>query len=512
MKKKFISIYLLLLLLICSLSYSAQLITDGQLSFYYDKEKNEIINIKGNQLGIIDISKIDIGIIKEKKFYLLKDFYKEVNYDLKKSKIEILGEFQGEKFTLDIQILDKNLEEIEFKLNFKEMKEQQESKKIVYKIEFEDDYEGLKRTINKSSPKKINFSDKNGTGAFYLSKIKEMSNEVYSLIKVDSSNLNIGMRGMYPCYITELKEQNSIFVINFREKNKKIEKTGEKEVNPLLLTDDFDEHLEIKIKQLRNLNALLSRGIVVDKITESKSKIFYEKELDMEKVAYEEGLIPINQIIPKENQTEFEELYFNYTMYEIVNNNMELLKYEALLRNKVVKYINSNFERIYSGGELKELYYLTKIMERVNKIEPDKYSEKLAKIKSLVESELILNNTLKSSKNSKIGNPKNLKYLNILNNEKFRRVVLEEYNSYYNRVLGVLIKENSDLVDFEYNLEMVRLLREIGEIQKADMLLAKIEYLIKNNNYYIPQYYSLNGNNNQEIYGDLISRYLTLLQ
>lgn len=59
---------------------------------------------------------------------------------------------------------------------------------------------------------------------------------------------------------------------------------------------------------------------------------------------------------------------------------------------------------------------------------------------------------------------------------------------------------------------MVRLLREIGEIQKADMLLAKIEYLIKNNNYYIPQYYSLNGNNNQEIYGDLISRYLTLLQ
>ena len=75
MKKKFISIYLLLLLLICSLSYSAQLITDGQLSFYYDKEKNEIINIKGNQLGIIDISKIDIGIIKEKKFYLLKDFY-----------------------------------------------------------------------------------------------------------------------------------------------------------------------------------------------------------------------------------------------------------------------------------------------------------------------------------------------------------------------------------------------------------------------------------------------------
>lgn len=512
MKNKFLVIYLLLLLLICRLSYSAQLITDGQLSFYYDKEKNEIINIKGNQLGIIDISKIDIGIIKEKKFYLLKDFYKDINYDLKNSKIAILGEFQGEQFTLDIQILDKSLEEIEFKINFKETKSLQESKKIVYKIEFEDDYEGIKRTINKSSPKKINFSDKNGTGAFYLSKVKELSNEVYSLIKVDSSNLNISMRGMYPCYITELKDENSVFVINFREQNKKIEETEKKEQNTLLAKDDFDEHLEIKIKQLRNLSALLSRGIVVDRITDSKSKVSYEKELEMKKIAYEEGLISINQFIPKENPTEFEELYFNYTIYEIVNNNMELLKYEPLLRNKIIKYVNTNFERIYNGGELKELYYLTKIMDMVNKIEPNKYIEKLTDVKRLVESEFIINSTLKSSKNSRVGNSKNLKYLNILNNEKLKEIVLGEYNTYYDRVLGALIKENFYLVDFEYNLEMVKLLREIGEIQKADMLLAKIEYLIKNNNYYIPQYYSLNGNNNQEIYGELISKYLMLLQ
>ena len=59
---------------------------------------------------------------------------------------------------------------------------------------------------------------------------------------------------------------------------------------------------------------------------------------------------------------------------------------------------------------------------------------------------------------------------------------------------------------------MIKLLRVVGERKKADMLLAKIEYIIKKNNCYIPKYYNFNGKNNQEIYGDLISNYLALVE
>lgn len=519
MSKKKVIIVLLFLLFFYKPSNSAQLITNGQLSFYYNKEKNEIINIKGNQLGIVDISRLDIGIIKKDKFYSLQDFYKDIKYDLEKSKIEILGDFYGEKFVLTVEILDKVLEEIEFKIVFENKPNNskvndelnKESLKIVYQIDFENEYEGLKRTLEKNSSKKINFSDRNKTGAFYLSRDRELLDNTYNFVKIDSGELDLKMRNLYPFYITDVQDGESCFVINFRDPSEKIGTLKGERRDSALLTNDFENNLEIRIRQLQHLDILLSRGIIIDKITQNRAHISYEMELKMRKEAYEEGIMPANQIIPKEEITEFERLYLDYIVYETVEKNVEFSNYEAILKEKIEKYIDDNFKRIYDNGKISEVYYLIKIIELVDKDEKEKYTDQLERLKALVNTELLLDNKLKNNRNSRIGNLKNLKYLDVIESLKLKTIVLNEYKEKYDNIYELLMSEKNS-VDIEYNLEMIKLLRKVGERKKADMLLAKIEYIIKKNNCYIPKYYNFNGKNNQEIYGDLISNYLALVE
>lgn len=521
MIKKKVIIVLLFLLFFYKPSNSAQLITNGQLSFYYDKEKNEVINVKGNQLGIVDISRLNIGIIEGDRFYLLKDFYKDIKYDLEKSKIEISGIFYGENFILTIEILDKVLEEIEFKIAFEgnsktDMKtkselDKEKIRKIVYQIDFENEYEGLKRTLEKNSSKKINFSDKNMTGAFYLSRDRELLDNIYNFVRIDNGELDLKMRNLYPFYITDVQDGRSCFVINFRDPSEKIGVLKGETRDSLLLTNDFENNSEIRVRQLQHLDILLSRGIIIDKITQNRANISYEIELEMRKEAYEEGIMPANQIIPKEEATDFEKLYLDYLIYEVVEKNIEFSNYKVILKEKTEKYIDSNFKRIYDASVTKEVYYLIKIIELVSKDDNKKYANQLEQLKALINTELLLDNKLKNNKNSRIGSLKNLEYLDVIEPLKLKEIVLEEYTEKYDKIYELLMPEK-DNVDVEYNLEMIKLLKVIGERKKADMLLAKIEYIIKKNNYYIPKYYKFNGNNNQEIYGNLISDYLAVVE
>ncbi|MGL4969867.1 MAG: hypothetical protein ACRC5B_06900, partial [Fusobacteriaceae bacterium] len=54
-------------------------------------------------------------------------------------------------------------------------------------------------------------------------------------------------------------------------------------------------------------------------------------------------------------------------------------------------------------------------------------------------------------------------------------------------------------------------LYSMGERRKADLLLGKLEELIRKNSYYIPKYFPIKNRNENGIYGEMISKYFQIL-
>ncbi|MGL4733038.1 MAG: hypothetical protein ACRCWN_05065, partial [Fusobacteriaceae bacterium] len=122
---------------------------------------------------------------------------------------------------------------------------------------------------------------------------------------------------------------------------------------------------------------------------------------------------------------------------------------------------------------------------------------------------------LKSSRYSKTGEAKNLIYSDIIGEEERRDQLKKQLKENYSRDYGVFFqdknRENPEEIDMEYNLNMVIFLYSMGERRKADLLLGKLEELIRKNSYYIPKYFPIKNRNENGIYGEMISKYFQIL-
>ncbi|MGL4567759.1 MAG: hypothetical protein ACRCU6_04440, partial [Fusobacteriaceae bacterium] len=116
---------------------------------------------------------------------------------------------------------------------------------------------------------------------------------------------------------------------------------------------------------------------------------------------------------------------------------------------------------------------------------------------------------------SKTGEAKNLIYSDIIGEEERRDQLKKQLKENYSRDYGVFFqdknRENPEEIDMEYNLNMVIFLYSMGERRKADLLLGKLEELIRKNSYYIPKYFPIKNRNENGIYGEMISKYFQIL-
>ncbi|MGL6098106.1 MAG: hypothetical protein ACRCZ9_00915, partial [Fusobacteriaceae bacterium] len=137
-----------------------------------------------------------------------------------------------------------------------------------------------------------------------------------------------------------------------------------------------------------------------------------------------------------------------------------------------------------------------------------------ANILKLVDEKFYDKTGIKNNRYSKIGEAKNLIYSELINQDKRKFQLKKQLENNYSQDYSLFLNKRDKVIeeiDIEYNLNMVIFLRSLGEKRKADLLLGKIEELIRKNNYYIPKYFPIKNRNENGIYGEMISKYFRIL-
>lgn len=488
---------LFFLIIISNILYAAQLITDGQISFYYDEKNQEIKSIKGNQLNSIDITRLDIGIIEDKKYYRLKEFYKEKECDLERLEVRFKGVFKEHDFNLTVRLSEESSDRIEILFNTSYDK----PIKVVYGIRFLNQ-NGIVSKNEKNVytyENKLHFSDDTATGVLLLSEEKEILEDIYKFVKVETKGYVEGRNSYYISDIIDGRGNLQIKFGNFQ--NSKVETIRKKFVYS-------NEEKELQNKQLKQLSILLSRGVIIDRITENIPKISYENETDMKIMGYKNRIITLAELLQKSGDSRAEELYYRYSIYKLILEDSSLLKYKDTVEEKIMEFLDLTYNLTHEVGEIKEVYYTVKIIKLLEKSGIEKYSDKKDTLVKFFNNELFQDKKLKNNRYSKVGNSENMRYMDLLYRDNLNSVIKSEYNENYNSLYNLLLKKNSKkLIDISYNLDFIRLLKVLGD-KRAYIMMGKIEEIINKNNGYIPLFYDLSGNNNSEIYGELIIKYL----
>ena len=157
-------------------------------------------------------------------------------------------------------------------------------------------------------------------------------------------------------------------------------------------------------------------------------------------------------------------------------------------------------------------YELISNIENRDEFEKDKefIQEKKRLLLDYLNKNYVLNDGLKTKKDSEKSYYKNIKFINFLPREKQLEILKRDYFKYYNRLYGILqIEKEKNEVDIKYNLDFIIKLYENGETKLGDILFANLKVYLKKNKGYILPVLSLNKENQPGIYGELLYLYFT---
>lgn len=505
--------YTILFLFLFQITFSRQLITNGDILFYYNDEKNIAEDIKGNIFSAIDLSQIDVGIIIEGEHFYLRDYVEETLTDKEESLVENYGKIREIPFKIGYYFINEN--EFTIKVLFSGELPSKDEIKVSYNLfpQKDNGYLELGKEGKYIYDGRITFQDSENQGGMYFSLDPVQKGSRYLLSKITGREVNYSDRYIY--YIVPVKNREASLTIKFGFLSNRKETIKTSDLS-------LENYGDVEREQITQLRLFLSRAVIPSEISYNIPENNYINELNLKYIGIHYNLSYISDILEKQRPKILERIYYDFMIFKIIDENPNLKNRGKDFYRYTQTYIDNIFEEIYNDGDIREIFYLYKLLEIMQRyaLEEKEFSEKIKiyknKILEIVREKFLHEEGIKNSRYSKTFDSKNLIYSELLDKENRKSFLERELNKNYSKDYGVFFqKDNIKIIkeiDMEYNFNMVIFLYDMGERKKGDLLLGKLEELIRKNSYYIPRYYTIKNKNENGIYGEMISKYLEILK
>mgnify|MGYP000149444475 CR=1 FL=1 len=528
--KKFIVLFFITYIF----SYANYLISNSEIVLFYDKDYKSIQYIRGDIFTGVDIAKIEGDLILDRKEIIhLSDYLQEVEVLPDNNKLKLHYNIKGKIMCVSIIPSMYDREELYFIVEFVNFLPDNKKVDFSFKIVPQKDnkYVEYNKSMESYSYDDFYFKARNYQGKVYIgrnSTLEEKKLEEYSekIKKYQDDNLY---------YIVEnIDYKKPInFTIKFYEDFKNEDKfDGDFIIAKELAyweknnyTKGYTDKKKLFLTELKNLNTITSRAVIPEHISYSKSdenlnnkiKLYYLNSIYNENFNINKFFEDIN-IRKSDNEAV---VYYTF-LFKYLNRSGNYIT-GNLLQNKIIPEVLSlldyleeiDNEIINVRDNINNYYWYYELISNIeNRIEFEKDKEFIQEKKRLLLDYLnknyVLNDGLKTKKDSEKSYYKNIKFINFLPREKQLEILKRDYFKYYNRLYGILqIEKEKNEVDIKYNLDFIIKLYENGETKLGDILFANLKVYLKKNKGYILPVLSLNKENQPGIYGELLYLYFT---
>lgn len=528
--KKFIVLFFITYIF----SYANYLISNSEIVLFYDKDYKSIQYIRGDIFTGVDIAKIEGDLILDRKEIIhLSDYLQEVEVLPDNNKLKLHYNIKGKIMCVSIIPSMYDREELYFIVEFVNFLPDNKKADFSFKIVPQKDnkYVEYNKSMESYSYDDFYFKARNYQGKVYIgrnSTLEEKKLEEYSekIKKYQDDNLY---------YIVEnIDYKKPInFTIKFYEDFKNEDKfDGDFIIAKELAyweknnyTKGYTDKKKLFLTELKNLNIITSRAVIPEYISYSKSdenlnnkiKLYYLNSIYNENFNINKFFEDIN-IRKSDNEAV---VYYTF-LFKYLNRSGNYIT-GNLLQNKIIPEVLSlldyleevDNEIINVRDNINNYYWYYELISNIeNRTEFEKDKEFIQEKKRLLLDYLnknyVLNDGLKTKKDSEKSNYKNIKFINFLPRERQLEILKRDYFKYYNRLYGILqIEKEKNEVDIKYNLDFIIKLYENGETKLGDILFANLKVYLKKNKGYILPVLSLNKENQPGIYGELLYLYFT---
>ena len=527
--------FILIFLMIHTFSYSNYLISNSEIVLFYDKNFNSVHFIKGDVFNPIDISKIEGKIIIDgKEIISINRFFNRTEMVPGTNILKLYYSINGQD--IDVTIIPSMLEREKLYI-IVDLKNLKTDKRIDFAFHiFPQQDNGNIEFIRASNSfvygNHIFFKSENYGGQVFIGRDNVIENFV--LEEVTTKTKKYQDDNLYYLISNINKNEPILFTFKFFDnfKNNNLVKSND------IISEEFNYWLGLKseqrnfknqesvITQLRMLDIITSRAVIPDSISynnskenlTNKMKLYYISSLFKNDFDARKMFVDINI-----RKTETESAAYYTYLFRYLNNQNKMFDsnfFNWKIKPEVLSMVDSieNNGEIFDGRDNIYNYYTQyKLLETISQL--NEFNDDINWIKerkNLLHQFIIKNYTLKDGiktrRTSEKSNYKNIAYLDILPKDNQKKILLSDYEKYYNKNSGVLTVRNEDVIDIEYNLNFIIKLYENGFKEMADNLLSNLEIIIeKNNSYIVPKIY-LNKSNSAGIYGELLYLYLTAVQ
>ncbi len=513
-------------------SYANYLITNSEIVLFYDKETKSIEYVKGDIFNKIDISNIEFSLILNKREIIpLKRYFVKGEFLSQNNIFRLVYKLEEKEIFIDILPSIYERDKLYILVKFINFPSNQEKIDFVFKISPQYDNKYLIHEGEDSiySYDNIYFKSENYLGEVYIGRDEEL--ESLNLEEVKEKSKKYEGENFY-YIVKDIQYSKPInFIIKFYQNFQKEEKNRREDIlareldywNQVGIENNYKDKKEIFVKELNNLEIITSRLIIPNKIGYDKSK----EDLDIKAKLYYLNTIYNKNFNPNKllediniRKSETQALIYYTLLFKYLNNSeryiggnivegkiipevLSLLDYLEEIDDEVIN-VRNNIENYYWYYEL-----ITAVENREAFKEYKEFiQEKKEFLLKYLNSNFVLEDGLKTRKESRASYYKNIKYLGFLPKDKQLEILNRDYERYYNKYYGVLKKENKEKrIDIDYNLNFVIKLYEVGEKRKAELLFSNIKRYIEKNNYYIIKYMYPDRKNILEIDGEMLYLY-----
>lgn len=528
--KKFIVLFFITYIF----SYANYLISNSEIVLFYDKDYKSIQYIRGDIFTGVDIAKIEGDLILDRKEIIhLSDYLQEVEVLPDNNKLKLHYNIKGKIMCVSIIPSMYDREELYFIVEFVNFLPDNKKVDFSFKIVPQKDnkYVEYNKSMESYSYDDFYFKARNYQGKVYVgrnSTLEEKKLEEYSekIKKYQDDNLY---------YIVEnIDYKKPInFTIKFYEDFKNEDKfDGDFIIAKELAyweknnyTKGYTDKKKLFLTELKNLNIITSRAVIPEYISYSKSdenlnnkiKLYYLNSIYNENFNINKFFEDIN-IRKSDNEAV---VYYTF-LFKYLNRSGNYIT-GNLLQNKIIPEVLSlldyleevDNEIINVRDNINNYYWYYELISNIenrDEFEKDKefIQEKKRLLLDYLNKNYVLNDGLKTKKDSEKSYYKNIKFINFLPRERQLEILKRDYFRYYNRLYGILqIEKEKNEVDIKYNLDFIIKLYENGETKLGDILFANLKVYLKKNKGYILPVLSLNKENQPGIYGELLYLYFT---
>lgn len=523
MKKKwlFTSLYFLLFLT----AYANELLSNGEVSFYYQKDEKTVAYLRGDALWPVDISRL--------RFYWIREEGEPVDLQEKVIKAEKKGQNILELAYHDQDVAGK----ISFVPSFR-------SKNQLY-LFFNLDVKKKGYFVVEFAPQKDSgYLQKEERGLQYGNFFVTSNREDFDILVARDSSLADfkfetllnrlkkyrGDRLYYLFRNFDIGKQEAMIRIDFynkgREDWKSYEETWQEEVGEILSKEHqyaLRSSSPIVQKNIEVLDLLTSRVFIPEEISYAKSKQSYleKQQLLLMRALYglpeNENRILEDINLKKKEIESVTYLYYAFLYAQMTGRRVDQNLVDSRLGLQLLSIYDEMAEDglLISAEDSIESYVLYDKLISLMESRAEFYSERdyiidrKKRLEMYIKNNFVEGNNLKDRSFSDKRNAKNIEYVFLFPKGQRKKELQAWYQKYHNKKLGIILYPGETSLDMIHNLKMASLLYQFGMISEADSLLEDLEeYMKRSQNYVLESYPLSRPNGDLEISAKAIYYYL----